>query len=212
MIKKLIFSFCFLLTLNMFGATLADFNEFLPTGKMIHEGKVKEGISELKKIAPRNEFALVVLYLIYSRGYCNIKTDPQMAITKYFDPLRGTFFHSRECQIYTQKRFPPLNGRTELILRDEYGHYHVKLQGKYPIAECYEEKMLQIGGVIPRIIFEVARVGLKGWKLPMETARKMGNAEAYAWQQNVNVKKTLRSLPNTSKVLRRQLNLYIFPR
>ena len=124
MIKKLIFFFCFLLTLNMFGTTLADFNEFLPAGKMIQEGKVKEGISELKKIAPRNEFAMVALYLIYSRGYCNVKADPQLAITKYFDPLLGAFFHSREWQIYTQKRFPPVNGRTELILRDEYGHYH----------------------------------------------------------------------------------------
>ena len=189
MIKKLIFSFCFLLSLNMPGATLADFYEFLPAGRMIHEGKVKEGISELKKTAPRNEFASVALYLIYSRGYCNITADQQMAISKYFDPLLGTFFRSREWQIYTQKRFPPVNGRSELILHDEYGHYHAKLQGKYPIAECYEEKMLQIGGVIPRTIFEVARVGFKEWKLPMETAREMGNAAAYAWQPDVNVAK-----------------------
>lgn len=211
MIKKLIFFFCFLLTLNMFGTTLADFNEFLPAGKMIQEGKVKEGISELKKIAPRNEFAMVALYLIYSRGYCNVKADPQMAITKYFDPLLGTFFHSREWQIYTQKRFPPVNGRTELILRDEYGHYHAKLQGKYPIAECYEEKMLQIGGVIPRTIFEVASVGLKEWKLPMETACKMGNAAAYAWQQDVNVAKNSPEFAEHIKGLEKAAELIHIP-
>lgn len=98
-------------------ATQADFKEFLPPARLVHNGSFREGIAALEQIAPRNPFATAALYLIYSRGYCGESVNYRKA-AQYLDSLFGTHFHNREWLVFwSQKRFPQVDDLSGVILQ-----------------------------------------------------------------------------------------------
>lgn len=170
-------------------ATQADFKEFLPPARLVHNGSFREGIAALEQIAPRNPFATAALYLIYSRGYCGESVNYRKA-AQYLDSLFGTHFHNREWLVFwSQKRFPQVDDLSGVILHDELGPSRYELRGDHPLKACYTEQMFAIGGVIPRVIFEMSWPEKPApWNLQaVETARVMGNPAALLWLPDPNI-------------------------
>ncbi len=186
----------------LFAATQADFDEYLPLARKIQAGEYTEGITGLEKIAQANEFAAVTLYLIYTRGYCERAVDYQKAVSLYFDPWLGTSFHFQESIFWGGKYFPPLDGCSSVVMRNEYGKIRVTLKGTHSLKKCYTEQMLNIGGLVPRAVFEVASPNRDLHGSALEFARKTGNPRALLFSPSDN--KTGRS--RTPQERRSQIN------
>lgn len=178
-----------LTSLTLFAVTQAEFEEFLPPARLVHSGSHDKGIAVLEQLAPRNPFAAATLYLIYSRGYCGKSIDYPKA-ARYLDSLFGTFFCGTERMVFwSPRRFPPVDKVTSVILHDELGPSRYELRGDHPLKACYTEQMLAIGGVIPRVIFEMTWPEKPApWnRQAIETARAMGNPAALLWLRDRNI-------------------------
>ena len=127
--------------------------------------------------------------LIYSRGYCGESVNYRKA-AQYLDSLFGTHFHNREWLVFwSQKRFPQVDDLSGVILHDELGPSRYELRGDHPLKACYTEQMFAIGGVIPRVIFEMSWPEKPApWnQQAVETARVMGNPAALLWLPDPNI-------------------------
>ena len=163
----------------------AELEKFLPVLRLADRGDYPNAVSEAEKIVQGNRFAAIMLYLIYSRGYCGIPVDYQTA-AKYFDMLFNSRFHTVEYNnLWKKYRFMPTvpNEKVTLLAwwRYETMQEVIPLRGKYPLRECYEEKMRNIGGVAARALYE----GSKALSVLIEPeliamARERGCAEAWA--------------------------------
>ena len=163
----------------------AELEKFLPVLRLADRGDYPNAVIEAEKIVPGNRFAAIMLYLIYSRGYCGVPVDYQTA-AKYFDMLFDFRFHTVEYyNLWKKYRFMPTvpNEKVTLLAwwRYETMQEVIPLRGKYPLRECYEEKMRNIGGVAARALYE----GSKALSVLIEPeliamARERGCAEAWA--------------------------------
>lgn len=170
----------------------SQYASFRPILELLQKNDNKTAISEAEKIADNNIFCAIMLYLVYSRGYCDANIDYVKA-AKYFsmfigDPFSkqpGFRFWSYEyINIWKKYRLKPTVPGEKVVISawsaassvmDEV----VPLRGKYPLINCYEERMRNLGGVAPRVLYLVAREQVALQKI-LEESRQLGNAEAWA--------------------------------
>ncbi len=143
--------------------------QYLPIGRMLNEGKEKEAIAELEKIAPDNLYSSSTLIVIYSRGYAGQKID-YAKVKKYWDVWwklcdrlqYGTSFWNHEHHMIrayvpggggATMGFEPANLSGKGPVRWE----PIRMEGTYPLKECVREKMTMIGGGVPGQVLAVYR-------------------------------------------------------
>ena len=166
--------------------------EFQAVMDLYKQKKYQQAAAAAEKIAENNKLAQIMLYLIYSRSYDGIAADYTKA-ANYFSMLLGSYvgrepgfmFYLQEYKNIWKKfrLMPTFPGEKVTVIA--WGNNSmpmqevVPLRGKYPLKECYEEKMRNIGGVIPRTLYMLARENMTLSAMLAE-ARKLGNAEAWA--------------------------------
>lgn len=172
--------------------TRKNYEEFLPVLEFLKKEDYKNAIVLAEKNADENIFSSVMLYLIYSRGYCGENSNYSKA-AKYFNNLIGSYFGKEPgymfwvyeyVNIWKKYRLTPNTpGETaEIKTWDATGMIMdeiVPLRGKYPLKKCYEERMRNIGGIGARTLYLIAREQLVLDSI-LDEARNLGNAEAWA--------------------------------
>ncbi|UKI31066.1 MAG: hypothetical protein L6W00_24965 [Lentisphaeria bacterium] len=116
----------------------AELEKFLPVLRLADRGDYPNAVIEAEKIVPGNRFAAIMLYLIYSRGYCGVPVDYQTA-AKYFDMLFDFRFHTVEYyNLWKKYRFMPTvpNEKVTLLAwwRYETMQEVIPLRGEVPSA------------------------------------------------------------------------------
>ncbi len=169
-----------------------QYDSFRPILELLQKNDDENAVREAEKIAEGNIFCSIMLYLVYSRGYCNVNIDYAKA-AKYFntfigDPFSrqpGFRFWSYEYQnIWKKYRLKPTVPGEKVVI-SAWSAYSVvmdetvPLRGKYPLANCYEERMRNIGGIAPRVLYLIAREQVALQKM-LDESRQLGNAEAWA--------------------------------
>ena len=169
-----------------------NLDEFRIVMDLYKQKKYQQAVSEAEKIAENNKLAQMMLYLVYSRSYDGIAVDYTKA-ANFFSMLLGSYdgrepgfmFYLHEYKnIWKLFRLMPTfpGEKVTVIAWGDNGmamQEVVPLRGKYPLKECYEEKMRNIGGVIPRTLYMFARENM-ALSAMLAEARKLGNAEAWA--------------------------------
>ncbi len=137
---------------------LTELQEYLPIAEKLYAGKTDEALQQAEQISSRNPFASALLYLVYSRGYCDRPID-YARTALYFDKfLTGTDayqggFHNDEFRdVWRAMRVPPVGEQRSITLKvmNDFGmltQQKINLKGKYPLKECYSEKMRSIGSL-----------------------------------------------------------------
>ena len=169
-----------------------DLEEFRPIMELYQQENYRQAVAEAEKLSEQNTLAQIVLYLVYSRGYNGIDIDYRKAaaclskLIGSFDGREpGFMFYSYEYRnIWKKYRLPPtVPGEKAVVtawgVGDTIIQEIIPLRGKYPLKNCYEEKMRNIGGVIPRALYLLARENQALSDLRDE-ARRAGCAEAWA--------------------------------
>ena len=135
-----------------------ELQEYLPIAEKLYAGKTDEALQQAEQISSRNPFASALLYLVYSRGYCDRPID-YARTALYFDKfLPGTDayqggFHNDEFRdVWRAMRVPPVGEQRSITLKvmNDFGmltQQKINLKGKYPLKECYSEKMRSIGSL-----------------------------------------------------------------
>ena len=138
----------------------AELEEYLPVAQKLYDGKTVEALQMAEELSPRNHFASILLYLVYSRGYCGQKIDyTQTAI--YFDRLLagyndvfpGNRFHHEEFSgVWRKMLVPPVGNQRSVTLKTWNAHgrvvnQRINLKGKQPLKNCYFEKTRIMGNI-----------------------------------------------------------------
>ncbi|MBR1965380.1 MAG: hypothetical protein IKA22_02095 [Lentisphaeria bacterium] len=167
-----------------------QYKSFLPILDLWQKKDYQNAILQAEKIADKNTFCSIFLYLFYSRGDENFQVNYTRA-AKYFSNLIGSYF-GREPgfrfyleeykNIWKSYRLIPTYTNEKVTIKawsadgtqmDEI----VPLRGKYPLKNCYEEKMHNIGGIAARTLYLIEREQT-ALRTIREHARKLGSAEA----------------------------------
>lgn len=146
-----------------------ELQEYLPIAEKLYAGKTEEALQQAEQISDRNDFASVLLYLVYSRGYCGKQINYSKA-TRHFDNLIGgngyqRRFHEWEfADVWRKMRVPPVDEQRNVVLKvwndDGTGiiPQKINLKGKYPLKDCYSEKMRSLGGIAGYSIWVVVQM------------------------------------------------------
>ena len=138
----------------------AELEEYLPVAQKLYDGKTVEALQMAEELSPRNHFASILLYLVYSRGYCGQSIDyPKTA--KYFDRMLagyndsfpGSRFHHEEFRgVWRKMLVPPVGNQRSITLKtwnhqDRVINQKINLKGKQPLKNCYFEKTRIMGNI-----------------------------------------------------------------
>ncbi len=138
----------------------AELEEYLPVAQKLYDGKTAEALQMAEELSPRNHFASILLYLVYSRGYCGQSIDyPKTA--KYFDRMLagyndsfpGSRFHHEEFSgVWRKMLVPPVGNQRSITLKtwnyqDRVIDQKINLKGKQPLKNCYFEKTRIMGNI-----------------------------------------------------------------
>ena len=169
-----------------------QYNTFRTVLEFLQKKDYKNAVAQAEKIGKNNIFCSMMLYLIYSRGYYDIPKDyPRAAeyfntlISSYIQREPGFMFWQYEYKnVWAKYRMVPNKPDEKVMLKswDNNGCVMdeiMPLRGTYPLENCYEERMQNIGGVGARVLYLVAREQSTLSNI-LEEARKLGNAEAWA--------------------------------
>ncbi len=147
------------------GVSEEELNDYFPIVDKFTAGRIAEAVADCEKIADRNTPAAVTLYFIYSRGYYDIPID-YPAAARLLSRLDGFVMKSEELRdIWDPMRPPPLNGVDSVVIRNRWNHQNIPvnttfpLRGKYPLKECYIEKLNSVGGVAARTLIALSHHG-----------------------------------------------------
>ena len=160
--------------------------------ELLQKKDYKNAVVQAEKIGKENMFCSMMLYLVYSRGYYDTPRDYPRA-AEYFNTLIGSyirrepgfmFWQYEYNNIWAKYRMIPTKPNEKVMLKswDNTGRVMdeiMPLRGTYPLENCYEERMQNIGGVGARVLYLVSREQ-STLKNILEEARKLGNAEAWA--------------------------------
>ena len=140
----------------------SDFKEYLPIARKLNSGDTT-ALEEAENIAEHNYFASILLYLVYSRGYCGENINYPKA-TRYFDLLldlqyKNSDFRNRELRDVWNKNLVPAAGGVRYVTIKVWKGYslidqRIALRGKIPLANCICEQFACTGGVVPRSLYE----------------------------------------------------------
>lgn len=178
-------------------ANSARLAEFIPIAEKFQSGNHAGAIADAEKIAEQNNYCAVMLYLIYSRGYAGAALNYAKA-AKYLNQMFGTYlsairplgfsFYSNEYHHFWKKlRFIATDNEKQVKIRSWNALNQVMdeiflLKGKYLLKDCYEENMLNSGGIIGRTFYETSiGAGEKTFKKALSYAVKYGNGRALVW-------------------------------
>ena len=142
------------------GDSNAELEEYLPVARKLYDGKTIEALQMAEELSPRNHFASILLYLVYSRGYCGQKID-YTKTAKYFNRLFGGYndsfpgkrFHDEEFRTVWRKILVPPVGNQRSITLKTWNHngrvvnQKINLKGKQPLKNCYFEKTRIMGNI-----------------------------------------------------------------
>ena len=138
----------------------AELEEYLPVAQKLYDGKTAEALQMAEELSSRNHFASILLYLVYSRGYCGQSIDYQKT-AKYFDRMLagyndsfpGSRFHSEEFRgVWREMLVPPVGDQRSITLKT-WNHQgrvinqKINLKGKQPLKNCYFEKTRIMGNI-----------------------------------------------------------------
>lgn len=178
-----------LIGLSASAVTPEELEAFLPVAEKINAGNYAAGIAAAEAIGEKNKLAGIMLYLIYSRGDCGTAVDYAKTV-KYYNLMFPSGFTLDEYRDYWQRlRFPPTDREKSVTIKAWRGENNffdatIPLKGKYPLKQCYQEEMENIGKVAARAIFVAAQTNATPPQLRkrmMELAREMGNASVLFW-------------------------------
>ena len=138
----------------------AELEEYLPVAQKLYDGKTAEALQMAEELSPRNHFASILLYLVYSRGYCGQSIDYQKT-AKYFDRMLagyndsfpGSRFHSEEFRgVWRKMLVPPVGDQRSITLKTwnyqgRVINQKINLKGKQPLKNCYFEKTRIMGNI-----------------------------------------------------------------
>ena len=138
----------------------AELEEYLPVAQKLYDGKTVEALQMAEKLSPRNHFASILLYLVYSRGYCGQSIDyPKTAkyfdrmLAGYSDSFPGSRFHSEEFRdVWRNMLVPPVGNQRTITLKTwnyqgRVINQKINLKGKQPLKNCYFEKTRIMGNI-----------------------------------------------------------------
>ena len=188
--KKLLI---FILAAFFWNALFAEtgfLEEYLPVAEKLHAGKTVEALQMADELSPRNPFASVLLYLVYSRGYCGQQID-YTKTAKYFDRLLNTNYHSFHSEefryVWREMLVPPAGDQRSITLKAWNNHgrminQKINLKGKQPLKNCYFEKTRMMGHIAGASIWALMSRsnpdrGASGEHL-RKTAAKFGSIDA----------------------------------
>ena len=160
--KKLLLTFLVILCIDPAFANNGngELEEYLPVAQKLYDGKTVEALQMAEELSLRNHFASILLYLVYSRGYCGQSIDYQKT-AKYFDRMLagyndsfpGSRFHSEEFRgVWRKMLVPPVGNQRSVTLKAWNAHGRVvnqkiNLKGKQPLKNCYFEKTRIMGNI-----------------------------------------------------------------
>ena len=147
----------------------SELEEYLPVAEKLYSGKTVEALQMAEELSPRNHFASILLYLVYSRGYCGQSIDYQKA-AQYFDRLLAVYndsfpggrFHYEEFSgVWRKMLVPPVGSQRSVTLKSWNQHGRVinqkiNLKGKQPLKNCYFEKTRIMGNIAGASIWAAA--------------------------------------------------------
>lgn len=168
----------------------AQYKIFLPILDLYQKKDYQNAVLQAENIADNNTFCSIFLYLLYSRGYENFPIDYAKA-AKYLNNFIGStvgrepgfmFYFDEYNKIWKKYRLIPTRPDEKATVRAWGRNYTtmdevIPLRGKYPLKNCYEEQMRNIGGIGARTLYLIGREQ-SALSAMREHARKLGSAEA----------------------------------
>ena len=137
-----------------------ELEKYLPVAQKLYDGKTVEALRMAEELSPRNHFASILLYLVYSRGYCGQSIDyPKSAkyfdrmLAGYSDSFPGSRFHSEEFRdVWRNMLVPPVGNQRTITLKTwnyqgRVINQKINLKGKQPLKNCYFEKTRIMGNI-----------------------------------------------------------------
>ena len=175
--------------MNMIRSQYRDFRLVL---ELLQKKDYKNAVLQAEQIGKENLFCSMMLYLVYSRGYYDVPKDYQRS-AEYFNTLIGSYIHREPAFMFWQYEYKNVWAKYRLVPNYPDEKVTIKawsasgfcmdeivpLRGKYPLENCYEERMQNIGGVGARVLYLAAREQSTLQNI-LEESRKLGNAEAWA--------------------------------
>ena len=169
-----------------------QYSEFRAVLDLLQKKDYKNAVLQAEKIGKENMFCSMLLYLVYSRGYYDIPKDYPRA-AEYFNTLIGSYIHREPGFMFWQYEYKNVWAKYRMVPNKPDEKVMIKswdntgcvmdeimpLRGTYPLENCYEERMQNIGGAGARVLYLAAREQSTLSDILGE-ARKLGNAEAWA--------------------------------
>jgi len=133
----------------------AELEEYLPVAQKLYDGKTAEALQMAENLSERNRFASILLYLVYSRGYCGQSIDYQKT-AQYFDRLLHENYHSFHSEefrnVWGEMLVPPVGNQRSITLKiwNHNGRViqqKINLKGRQPLKKCYFEKTRIMGNI-----------------------------------------------------------------